>query len=135
MAARVAVVTGGTGGLGETISTKLHDKGYTVVVTYSPGNRVVTDLLAEHKSKGYNFHAYKVDVADFDSCQASVAKIHSDVGGSGKLIGANRSTWTSSRSEGEVLGSTGLGHRAAIPHARLKESAKRSSGSTAGTRA
>ena len=80
MVARVAVVTGGTGGLGETISTKLHDKGYTVVVTYSPGNRVVTDLLAEHKSKGYNFHAYKVDVADFDSCQACVAKIHSDVG-------------------------------------------------------
>jgi NAD(P)-dependent dehydrogenase (short-subunit alcohol dehydrogenase family) len=40
MAAHVAVVTGGTGGLGETMSTGLHDKGYTVVVTYFAGNRL-----------------------------------------------------------------------------------------------
>ena len=55
MTGRIAVVTGGTGGLGETISTKLHDKGYTVVVTYSPGNKKIDALLSEYKSKGYNF--------------------------------------------------------------------------------
>ena len=33
---RIAVVTGGMGGLGESISTKMADAGYKVVVTYSP---------------------------------------------------------------------------------------------------
>jgi acetoacetyl-CoA reductase len=36
---RVVLVTGGMGGLGETISTKMADAGYRVVVTYSPGNK------------------------------------------------------------------------------------------------
>ena len=80
MTARIALVTGGTGGLGETISKKLHDKGYTVVVTYSPGNKSIAELMTGYKSKGYDFHAYGADVADFDSCQACVAKIHSEVG-------------------------------------------------------
>ena len=35
---RVVLVTGGMGGLGETISTKMTDAGYQVAVTYSPGN-------------------------------------------------------------------------------------------------
>ena len=80
MTGRIAVVTGGTGGLGETISTKLHDKGYTVVVTYSPGNKKIDALVSEYKSKGYNFQAYEVDVADFGSCQACVTRIQSEVG-------------------------------------------------------
>jgi acetoacetyl-CoA reductase len=80
MAARIAVVTGGTGGLGETISMKLHDKAYKVVVTYSPGNKVINNLLAEYKSRGYKFHAYEVNVANFESCQACVAKIQAEVG-------------------------------------------------------
>jgi len=80
MTARIAVVTGGTGGLGETISTKLHDKGYTVIVTYSPGNKRIGELLADYKRKGYDFRAYAVDVADFASCEACVAKIRAEVG-------------------------------------------------------
>ena len=32
------------------------------------------------KARGYSFHACAVDVADFDSCQQAVAKIHADVG-------------------------------------------------------
>jgi acetoacetyl-CoA reductase len=80
MAGRVAVVTGGSGGLGETISTKLHDNGYTVVVTYSPGNKKINEFISNHKSKGYSFHAYGVDVADFDSCQTCVTKIQAEVG-------------------------------------------------------
>ena len=35
---RVVLVTGGMGGLGETISTKMVDAGYKLAVTYSPGN-------------------------------------------------------------------------------------------------
>ncbi len=80
MAERVAVVTGGTGGLGATISTKLHDRGYIVVITYSPSNTTIQETLSEFKSKGYNFRAYQVDVADFDSCRSCVEKIHKEVG-------------------------------------------------------
>jgi acetoacetyl-CoA reductase len=35
---RVAIITGGMGGLGESISTKMHVAGYRVVVTHSLGN-------------------------------------------------------------------------------------------------
>jgi acetoacetyl-CoA reductase len=35
---RTAVITGGMGGLGESISSKMHDAGYRVAVTHSPGN-------------------------------------------------------------------------------------------------
>jgi acetoacetyl-CoA reductase len=80
MAKRVAVITGGMGGLGETISTKMHDAGYTVVVTYSPGNKTATEWLANMKERGYTFRAYAVDVGDYDSCKACCDSIVADVG-------------------------------------------------------
>ncbi len=80
MVQRVAVITGGMGGLGESISTKMADAGYKVVVTHSPGNKGATQWIADMKARGYNFHAYGVDVADYDSCQQAVAKIQAEVG-------------------------------------------------------
>jgi acetoacetyl-CoA reductase len=80
MAQRIALITGGMGGLGESISTKMADAGFKVVVTHSPGNKNAAAWVADHKSKGYTFAAYGVDVADYDSCAACVAKVQSDVG-------------------------------------------------------
>ena len=80
MAQRVAVITGGMGGLGESISTKMADAGYKVVVTHSPGNKGAPQWLSDMKARGYTFHACAVDVADFDSCQQAVAKIQAEVG-------------------------------------------------------
>lgn len=80
MAKRVALVTGGMGGLGESISTKMADAGYTVVVTHSPSNKGAEAWRAEMKGKGYDFRAYPVDVADYDSCQQCAAKIQAEVG-------------------------------------------------------
>ena len=57
MAQRVAVVTGGMGGLGEAICIKLSKMGYKVVTTFSPGNTKAKDWLAEMKKQGYDFHA------------------------------------------------------------------------------
>jgi acetoacetyl-CoA reductase len=79
-AKRLALITGGMGGLGECISTKMHNAGYTVVVTHSPGNKSVDEWLGSMKANGYDFHAYAVDVADYDSCQQCVAKIQAEVG-------------------------------------------------------
>jgi acetoacetyl-CoA reductase len=80
MAKHIALITGGMGGLGESISTKMHDAGFKVVVTHSPGNKNATAWVADYKGKGYSFAAYGVDVADYDSCQACVAKVQSEVG-------------------------------------------------------
>ena len=78
--ARVALVTGGMGGLGEAVCIKLAALGYRVVTTYSPGNKKVADWLATTKDMGFDFKAYECDVADYDSAQACVAKIEAEVG-------------------------------------------------------
>ncbi|MFP5390634.1 MAG: beta-ketoacyl-ACP reductase [Gammaproteobacteria bacterium] len=78
--ARVALVTGGMGGLGEAICFKLAALGYNVVATYSPGNTKVENWLKSTKEQGYDFKAYECDVADYESAQACVAKITAEVG-------------------------------------------------------
>ena len=78
--ARVALVTGGMGGLGEAVCFKLAALGYRVVTTYSPGNPKVADWLATTKDMGYDFKAYPCDVADYDSAAACVAAVEKDIG-------------------------------------------------------
>ena len=80
MTKRIVLVTGGMGGLGESICTKMADQGYIVVTTHSPGNKTASDWLVGMKKRGYDFRAFAADVADFDSCKACVQKIESDVG-------------------------------------------------------
>lgn len=80
MNSRLAVITGGMGGLGETISAKMADAGYRVAVTYSPSNKGADKWLEDMKRRGYNFHAYCVDVADFDSCTQCMDKVVADLG-------------------------------------------------------
>jgi len=55
---RIALVTGGMGGLGEAICRKLAALGYTVVTTYSPGNTKASQWLAAMREEGLHFHAY-----------------------------------------------------------------------------
>jgi acetoacetyl-CoA reductase len=77
---RVAVVTGGMGGLGEAICVKLANMGIKVVVTYSASNTKAADWLAQMKARGFSFHSVQVDVSDFDSCTAAVKKVEAEVG-------------------------------------------------------
>ena len=77
---KTAVVTGGMGGLGESITTKMADAGYRVVVTYSPSNTKYKAWLEEMKGRGYSFSAYPVDVVDFDDCARKCAQIQADCG-------------------------------------------------------
>ena len=80
MAQRIALVTGGMGGLGEAICMKLEKMGLKVVVTYSPGNTKYKDWLAEMEGHGHKFLAYPCDVSDFDSCQKMIAQVVKEVG-------------------------------------------------------
>ena len=77
---RVVLVTGGMGGLGETISTKMADAGYKVAVTYSPGNTKHAEWVAGMKGRGYDIAAVPCDVADLDSCAKAVAEVTAKVG-------------------------------------------------------
>src|SRR4051812_39725020 len=77
---KLAVVTGGMGGLGESITTKMADAGYKVVVTYSPSNTKYKAWLEEMKGRGYAFSAYPVDVVDFDDCARKMAAIQGECG-------------------------------------------------------
>ena len=72
---RVAVVTGGTRGIGAAISTALRDAGYGVAATYA-GN----DERANEFSKATGIRTYKFDVSDFGQCGEGVAQIESDIG-------------------------------------------------------
>jgi acetoacetyl-CoA reductase len=78
--ARVALVTGGMGGLGEAICIKMAALGYKVVTTYSPTNKTHDAWLATMKDQGFNFHAYPCDVSDYDSAQQCVKAIERDMG-------------------------------------------------------
>jgi acetoacetyl-CoA reductase len=78
--ARVALVTGGMGGLGEAICIKLAALDYNVVSTYSPGNTKAADWLASMNKAGYKFHAYPCDVTSMQSCAECVQKVVAEVG-------------------------------------------------------
>ncbi len=80
MAQRIALVTGGMGGLGEAICIKLSKMGFTVVTTYSPGNKKSAEWLAEMKKDGHSFHAVPADVADFESCAKAVKQVEDQIG-------------------------------------------------------
>jgi acetoacetyl-CoA reductase len=73
--ARVALVTGGTRGIGEAISIALKDAGHTVAATY--GGNVEA---AEAFTAATGIAAYCWDVGDFDACQAGIAQVEADLG-------------------------------------------------------
>ncbi|KVO30740.1 acetoacetyl-CoA reductase [Burkholderia ubonensis] len=77
---RVAFVTGGMGGLGAAISRRLHAAGMTVAVSHSAHNDHVATWLTRERDAGRIFHAFEVDVADFDSCQRCGKRVIDQLG-------------------------------------------------------
>jgi acetoacetyl-CoA reductase len=72
---KVALVTGGTRGIGQAISTGLRDAGYTVVANYG-GN----DEAAAAFSAKTGIATVKFDVGDYQASADAIAKIETDVG-------------------------------------------------------
>jgi acetoacetyl-CoA reductase len=73
--ARVAIVTGGTRGIGEAVSVALKNAGYKVAANYC-GN----DARAKEFSERTGIAAYKWDVANFEDCVAGVSKVVAELG-------------------------------------------------------
>jgi acetoacetyl-CoA reductase len=73
--ARVALVTGGSRGIGEAISKALKAEGYAVAATYA-GN----DEAAKTFTDATGIKTYKWNVADYDASKAGIAKVEADLG-------------------------------------------------------
>src|SRR5689334_3223804 len=73
--ARVALVSGGTRGIGASISKALKAAGYKVAATYS-GN----DAAAEKFKAATGINVYKWDVSSFDACAAGIKQVEADLG-------------------------------------------------------
>jgi acetoacetyl-CoA reductase len=72
---RVAVVTGGTRGIGEAICLQLKDAGYVVAATYA-GNTEAADAFTQRTG----IPSYRFDVSDFDACQKGIGEITEQLG-------------------------------------------------------
>jgi acetoacetyl-CoA reductase len=73
--ARVAIVTGGTRGIGAAISLALKDRGHTVVANYGGNDERAQAFTAES-----GIAAYKWDVGDHEACLAGCKQVEADVG-------------------------------------------------------
>jgi acetoacetyl-CoA reductase len=73
--ARVAVVTGGTRGIGAAISKALKAAGYKVAASYAGNDEAANKLKAE---TGIN--VYKWDVSNYDACVAGLKQVEADLG-------------------------------------------------------
>ncbi|RYH01993.1 acetoacetyl-CoA reductase [Salipiger sp. IMCC34102] len=72
---KVALVTGGTRGIGKAVSLALKAEGYTVAATYA-GN----DEKAAAFTDETGIATYKWDVSDYEACAAGIAKVEEDLG-------------------------------------------------------
>jgi acetoacetyl-CoA reductase len=73
--ARVAIVTGGTRGIGKAVSIALRDAGYKVVANYAGNDEKAREFSAETK-----IPSKKWDVSDFDACVKAVNEIAAEHG-------------------------------------------------------
>lgn len=85
MTQKIALVTGGMGGIGTAICKRLAQAGHRVVTTYStPGKHA--DWQGKMREQGFDIAAYQCDVSDFASCAAMVQQVREELGPVGILV-------------------------------------------------
>ncbi|UOO91588.1 acetoacetyl-CoA reductase [Vitreoscilla stercoraria] len=85
MTDKIALVTGGMGGIGQAICTQLGKAGYTVVSTFMRTGRDEA-WLEQMQEQGIKAKAYQCDVCDFEQAQQLVANIKQDLGASVSIL-------------------------------------------------
>ena len=64
---KIALVTGGSRGLGKNMAIRLAEKGHDVIITYNSGKEAAKDVIAAIEAKGAKVAALQLDVSDFKS--------------------------------------------------------------------
>lgn len=77
---KIALVTGGMGGIGTAICKALASADHKVITTYSSNEEKAKAWLNHTSSEGYSFEAYKCDVSDFESCTNAISAMKKDIG-------------------------------------------------------
>jgi len=72
---KIALVTGGTRGIGAAISIALKDAGFNVAASYHGNDEAAAAFKAET-----GIHVFKFDVGDFAACQSGIAQVETDLG-------------------------------------------------------
>lgn len=72
---KVAIVTGGTRGIGHAISVTLKNAGYKVAANYAGNDEAAAQFKAET-----GIHVYKWDVGNFDACKAGIEAVVAELG-------------------------------------------------------
>ncbi|EJN09098.1 3-ketoacyl-ACP reductase [Herbaspirillum sp. YR522] len=80
MSKRIAYVTGGMGGIGSAICTRLCKDGYTVVAGCGPNSSRKDKWLAAMREQGYDIHASEGNVSDWESTRAAFEKVRNEIG-------------------------------------------------------
>lgn len=80
MSKRIAYVTGGMGGIGTAICTRLCKDGYTVVAGCGPNSTRKDSWLATMRGQGYDIHASEGNVSDWESTKAAFEKVRAEIG-------------------------------------------------------
>lgn len=79
--ARVALITGGMGGIGTAICKKLTEAGHVVVVTHLSSEReLAKKWQAARRSEGYELNLVECDVTDFESCAHMAEQVQARFG-------------------------------------------------------
>jgi acetoacetyl-CoA reductase len=86
MTKRIAYVTGGMGGIGSAITTRLCQVGHTVVAGCGPGSARKERWLAAMRAHGYDVHASEGNVADWESTRAAFEQVRADIGAVDVLV-------------------------------------------------
>src|SRR5437764_13767161 len=86
LAGRVALVTGGSRGIGRAIALSLAEAGADVAVNYRRDEGAAKDVVGEIQQLGRKARAYQASVENFDEDAAMVAEVLRDFGGVGILV-------------------------------------------------
>ena len=76
----VAVITGGTRGIGKRIALDLAEKGYDIALNFRSENSDLENLKKQIKDFGVNLYTYKCDVSNYDECEDFVKGIIAEFG-------------------------------------------------------
>ena len=80
MTKRIAYVTGGMGGIGSAITTRLCEDGLTVVAGCGPGSTRKDRWLGEMRARGFDVHASEGNVSDWESTRAAFEVVRNQIG-------------------------------------------------------